>query len=170
MFARFSYQKYVPHYFLQIYCRLCNKIKDSCPIGCTGESTGHFCSPEGCGYQEQGILPWNSTVIITNMKIFVSKIFVSKISRLQINILKFVVCFVFLYFLNPPNDKLIKKQWQKLYCIENESILQTCRYNFKSSWGTDPIHCHFSWISKASSLFTSSFYIISTPRPFVSSV
>lgn len=31
VFKRFSDLKYVPQYFLQIYFRLCNKIKSSCP-------------------------------------------------------------------------------------------------------------------------------------------
>ena len=39
--------------------------------------------------------------------------------------------------------------------------------HFRLSWDRDPIHFHFSWISKASSLFTSRFYIISTLRSFL---
>lgn len=69
-----SYLKYVPQYFLQIYFRLCNKIKYSCPMEWTlvhwALSGRAFLLPRRMRYQQPCILPWNATVVIIHEKYF----------------------------------------------------------------------------------------------------
>lgn len=84
-----------------------------------------------------------------------------------LNIVKFVICFVFLYFLNLPNDHTHKENNGRSYNVYKISLFFKLPGTVHFKLSTDPIQCHFSWISNASSLVTSSFYIISTLRSFL---
>lgn len=101
VFKCFSYLRYVPQYFPQIYFRLCNKIKSSCPI-------------EWSLALERVLRLLLLRVFLTpgKMRIFRAmhsslkcycpnypwKAFDSKIQQFLKNTVKFVICFVFLIF------------------------------------------------------------------------